>query len=74
MPKIELSQGEINSYSNDIYKILSDIPLFYLIEIVENAMEGRKRDGEDPDLDISDSEDEADCPESSESSTEEEDD
>jgi hypothetical protein len=58
MPKIVLSCGEIQSYSSDIYEILSNIPLFYLYEILELAQEGRQRDGEVYELDISDSEEE----------------
>ena len=54
MPKVKLSQSEINSYAEDIYKILCDIPLFYLVEILELSHEQRVKDGEDPDLDLSD--------------------
>ena len=55
MPKINLTQGEINSFAEDIYKILTNIPLYYLHEILELAEEQRQKDGEDPDLDLSDS-------------------
>ena len=51
--KVKLSQGEINSFSDDISKILSNVPLYYLSEIMEIAMEDRIRDGEMDDLDIS---------------------
>ena len=51
--KVKLSQGEINSFSADISKILIDVPLYYLNEIMEGAMEDRIRDGEMDDLDIS---------------------
>lgn len=56
--KIELSNGEIDCFADDIYKILRDVPLFYLNEIIELAQEGRKRDGEIEDLDVSESEEE----------------
>ena len=54
MPKINLTQSEINSFASDIYKILIDIPLYYLHEVLELAEEQRQKDGEDPDLDLSD--------------------
>ena len=56
--KINLTSGEINSFADDIYEVLEDIPLFYLIEILELAHEKRMRDGDNPNLDItSDEED-----------------
>ena len=51
--KVKLSQGEINSFSADISKILSNVPLYYLNEIMEGAMEDRIREGEMDHLDIS---------------------
>jgi len=54
MPKIKLTQSEINSFASDIYKILIDVPLYYLHEVLELAEEQRQKDGEDPDLDLSD--------------------
>lgn len=51
--KIKLSQREINNASDEIYRILKDIPLFYIDEILELAKEGREKDGDDPDLDVS---------------------
>tara|TARA_R110000796_G_scaffold120183_4_gene234309 strand:+ start:889 stop:1137 length:249 start_codon:yes stop_codon:yes gene_type:complete len=51
--KVKLSQGEINSFSADISKILIDVPLYYLNEIMEGAMEDRIREGEMDHLDIS---------------------
>jgi hypothetical protein len=58
MPKIKLSNGEINEFSDDIAKILNKIPLFYVYEVLEKANEDRQRDGELSDLDISDEEEE----------------
>ena len=56
--KINLTSGEINSFADDIYEVLEDIPLFYLIEILELAHEKRMRDADNPNLDItSDEED-----------------
>ena len=75
MPKVKLSQGEINDLGSDIYKILCNVPSFYLHEILELALDGRVKDGDDPDLDISDSESEEECePETEEEEEEEEED
>jgi len=77
MPKIELTTGEIHSYSTDIYDILINIPLHHLNEIMELAYEGRVKEGEIDDLDI-ESEEESDQEEkfsdSEENSSEEEND
>lgn len=72
MPKVKLSESEINSYSEDIYKILCDIPLFYLVEVLELAHEQRVKDGEDPDLDLSDTDESSSENESSEEEEDEE--
>ena len=71
MPKIKLSQSDINSFATDIYKILCDVPLFYLYEVLELSQEQREKDGEDPDLDVSDS-DESSCENDSEEDEEDE--
>ena len=57
--KIKLTGGEIDSYASDIYKVLTNVPLFYLTEVLELAAEGRVKDGDDPELDVSSSEEEA---------------
>jgi len=58
MPKVKLSESEVNSFADDISKVLMDIPLFYIYEVLELANETRQREGEIEDLDISDSDDE----------------
>ena len=58
MPEIKLSQKEVNNYSEDIYKILQDIPVFYINEIVENAVCERKREGELENIDYTSSSEE----------------
>lgn len=58
MPKVKLSESEVNSFADDISKVLMDIPLFYVYEVLELANETRQREGEIEDLDISDSDDE----------------
>jgi len=58
MPEIKLSQKEVNNYSEDIYKILQDIPVFYINEIVENAVCERKREGEIQNIDYTSSSEE----------------
>ena len=49
MTKVILSQGEINTFGRSIYSVLKDVPLFFLNEVMEIAMEDRRRDGEDED-------------------------
>ena len=44
--EIKLSQNEINILSEEVYKIIKDIPIYYLNEIVENAVIERKKEGE----------------------------
>lgn len=56
MPKVILSAGEINEFSDDIARILNKIPLFYVYEVLEKANQDRQREGEIDDLDISDDE------------------
>lgn len=58
MPKVKLSESEINSFAYDISKVLMDIPLFYVYEVLELANETRQREGEIEELDISDSDEE----------------
>ena len=68
MPKIELSDGEVQSFSTDIYDILMNVPLHHLNEVMELAYEGRVKEGEIDDLDIdtdSESEEESEIEESS---------
>jgi len=55
MTKVKLTSSEITSFASDIYKVLIDVPLYYLHEVLEMAEEQRQKDGEDPDLDLSDS-------------------
>jgi len=56
--KKKLSQREINNLAEEIYEILSYIPLFYIDEILELAKEGREKEGEHPDMDVSSDSDE----------------
>ena len=44
--EIKLSQNEINILSEEVYKIIKDIPIYYLNEIVENAVLERKKECE----------------------------
>ena len=74
MPKIKLTESEINSFAEDIYKILCDIPLFYLVEVLELAHEQREKDGDDPDLDLSDTDESSSENETTEDECEEEED
>ena len=77
MPKINLSNGEVQSYSSDIFEILMNVPLHHINEIIELAYEGRKKEGEIQEIDFSTSDEEMDyssseSSESSEESSEEE--
>ncbi len=74
MPKVKLSQGEIQEFSDDIAKILNRIPLFYVYECLELANEDRQRDGDLSDLDVSDSEDEDEVPDDPTTSEDEDED
>ena len=56
MPKKILAEGEINEHAHEVYNTLKSVPLFYVKEVLELALEGRERDGADSDLDISDTE------------------
>ena len=60
MTKIKLSGGEIDSYADAISRILEDVPLFFVSEVMEIAHENRIRYGEDPDLDVSSEEESSD--------------
>jgi len=62
--KVELTNGEIDSFADDIYKVLRNVPLFYVHEIIELGLEGRQKDGEIDELDVSDSESDEDESES----------
>ncbi len=67
--KIKLSDSEIKSFAEDVYKVLEDVPLYYVYEVLELANEHRQKEGENPDLDTTSSEEE-----NSSSSEEEEED
>jgi len=58
MPKVKLTEGEIQGFVDDMSRLLNRVPLYYVYEVLERANEDRQRDGELSDLDISDSEDE----------------
>ena len=60
MTKIKLSGGEIDSFADAISRILEDVPLYFLSEVMEIAHENRIRCGEDPDLDVSSEEESSD--------------
>ena len=56
--KIELNSGEVNSFANDIYKILMEIPLYYVVEVLELAHSDRVREGKLIELDMTSSSEE----------------
>tara|TARA_R110000782_G_C14548042_1_gene384614 strand:+ start:324 stop:563 length:240 start_codon:yes stop_codon:yes gene_type:complete len=53
-----LSGHEIDDFANDIFKVLKEVPLFYLNEVLELAKEGREREGDIDKLDTDSSEEE----------------
>lgn len=55
-----LSGHEIDDFANDIFKVLKEVPLFYLNEVLELAKEGREREGDIDKLDTESSEEEED--------------
>lgn len=57
---LELSSGEIESYSRDISQILEEIPLYYVYEVLELANDYRQREREIEGVDITSSESEDD--------------
>ena len=46
MSHLILSQSEVNGYGKEIAKVLNDIPLFYIVEVLELGLEERKREGD----------------------------
>jgi len=66
-----LTGNEIDDYANDIFKILKEVPLYYLNEVLELAKEGREREGDIDKLDTDSSSEEEDILESESSSEEE---
>jgi hypothetical protein len=60
--EIKLSQREVNNFAEDVYRIIKEIPIYYLNEIIENAVEERKKEGEIEDIDyVSSSDEEDEC-------------
>jgi len=49
--EIKLSQNEVNNLSEEVYNLIKEIPIFYLNEIVENAVLERKKEGEIENID-----------------------
>jgi hypothetical protein len=46
-----LNGYEIEEFADDVFKILKDIPLYYVREVLELSLENREREGEIEDLD-----------------------
>lgn len=69
MPKVKLSSGEIETHAHDIFNILKEVPLFYIFEVLELAREGREKEGDIEDLDVSSEEEEEEDQANSDSSS-----
>ncbi len=48
-----LNGYEIEEFADDVFKILKEVPLFYVREVLELSLEQREREGEIDDLDTS---------------------
>jgi hypothetical protein len=70
MPKKILNNSEIEGYAESICNILEDVPLYYIIEVLELAKSHRDSIGDIHDLDVSDEEEVAEEEESSSSNSE----
>lgn len=51
----KLSGGEIDSFADDIFEILKEVPLYYVREVLELGLEFREREGDIEYIDISSS-------------------
>ena len=56
MPKKILTFSEIEGHASSICNILEDVPLYYIIEVLELAKSHRDSIGDIHDLDVSDEE------------------
>ena len=56
----KLSGGEIDSFADDIFEILKEVPLYYVREVLELGLEFREREGDIEDIDTTSSSDEED--------------
>lgn len=57
--KIELNNSEIYEFACEIKEILMNVPLFYVEEVLEEAMHLRKDEGNLSDLDITSEEEDS---------------
>ncbi len=71
MPKKILNNSEMEGFAESICNILEDVPLYYIIEVLELAKSHRDSIGDIYDLDVSDEEEEEVEEESSSSSSSE---
>ena len=54
----KLNGAEIEDYACEIFKVLKEVPQYYVIEILELSKDYRDREGEIQDLDYSSSDEE----------------
>lgn len=54
----KLNGAEIEDYACEIFKVLKEVPQYYVIEILELSKDFRDREGEIQDLDYSSSDEE----------------
>ena len=68
-----LSGGEIDDHGRKIAEYLEDVPIYYIIEVLEIAREGREREGEIDGVDTTSSDEEDNSSEDEDEEEEEED-
>ena len=71
MPKKILNSSEMEGFAESICNILEDVPLYYIIEVLELAKSHRDSIGDIHDLDVSDEEESEEEEEESSSSSSE---
>ena len=67
-----LSGGEIDDHGRKIAEYLEDVPIYYIIEVLEIAREGREREGEIDGVDTTSSDEEDNSSEDEENSNSDE--
>jgi len=54
----KLSGSQIDSFADDIFEVLKEVPLYYIREVLELGLEFREREGDIPQIDTSSSSEE----------------
>jgi len=54
----KLSGSQIDSFADDIFEVLKEVPLYYIREVLELGLEFREKEGDIPQIDTSSSSEE----------------